>query len=81
MSQATYHLQHKCSLILRLWRSENSAEHDWRAAVEIPEVGKRYGFSSLEQLFAFLIDFTEDNCDVRSIDHEEKENNRRETAI
>ena len=38
---------------------------DWQASVEILKTGKRIGFSSLEQLFAFLIDFTEANCDVQ----------------
>ncbi|HSB66190.1 MAG TPA: hypothetical protein VLD65_06400 [Anaerolineales bacterium] len=52
----------KCSFILRLWRVNQSDTPDWRASVEIPETGKRIGFASLEQLFAFLINFTETDC-------------------
>jgi len=68
------HKNSKCSLILRLWRIENSAEPDWRASMEIPETGKRIGFSSLEQLFAFLIDFTESSFDFNLVNDTEKEN-------
>jgi len=57
-------MNNKCSLILRLWRVESSEPPVWRASVEITDTGKRIGFASLEQLFAFLIDFTEINCDL-----------------
>jgi len=69
-------LSHKCSLILRLWREEQPASHDWRASVEIPDTGKRFGFATLEQLFAFLIDFTETNCDDHIIDKRSLEGNK-----
>jgi hypothetical protein len=59
------HPNNKCSLILRLWQVERTNPPDWRASVEIPETGKRIGFSSLELLFAFLIDFTDTNCDLQ----------------
>jgi len=62
-----------CSLILRLWQIENPNEGDWRASIEIPEAGKRIGFSSLEQLFAFLINFTEIDCDPRKMEANRKE--------
>jgi hypothetical protein len=62
------HLNNKCSFILRLWRVEQSDAPDWRASVEIPETGKRIGFASLEQLFAFLIDFTETNCGLQPME-------------
>lgn len=52
----------KCSFLLRLWRVGQSEKASWHASIEIPETGKRIGFASLEQLFAFLIDFTEINC-------------------
>jgi hypothetical protein len=54
----------KSSFILRLWRVEHSEEASWLASLEIPETGKRIGFASLEQLFAYLIDFIETNRDV-----------------
>lgn len=59
---------HKCSFILRLWRPEQSKSTSWQATIEIPETGKRVGFANLEQLFAFLMDFTEHNCDPNSIE-------------
>lgn len=61
----TTSVSHKCSLILRLWRDGQSEQPDWRASVEIPETGRRIGFASLEQLFAFLIEFTEADCHVQ----------------
>ncbi len=61
------HLTKKCSLILRLWQSENSTGQNWRASVEIPEDGERFGFSSLEQLFAFLVDYTETSCNLQLV--------------
>jgi hypothetical protein len=71
------HMNNKCSLILRLWRNENSSDRIWRASVEIPEASKRFGFSSLEQLFAFLIDFTDANCDNQFVENKKKENKYR----
>jgi len=62
------HPNKKCSFILRLWREVQSDTLDWRASVENPETGKRIGFSSLEQLFVFLIDFTETNCDMQPME-------------
>lgn len=61
-------LIHKSSLILRLWKEDLPGAHDWRASVEIPETGRRIGFASLEQLFAFLIDFSECNCDMGQLE-------------
>ncbi len=49
----------KCSFILRLWQVKQSNTPDWRVSLEIPETGQRIGFASLEQLFAYLIDFVE----------------------
>ncbi len=53
-------------MILRLWRMENSTDSSWRASVEI-QSGQRFGFSSLEQLFVFLIDFTENSCEIKNL--------------
>ncbi len=64
---------HKCSLILRLWREEQPGAHEWRASVEIPEAGRRFGFASLEQLFAFLIDFTDTDCEMGHIENKDQE--------
>ena len=62
------HPNNKCSFILRLWREEQSDTLNWRASVEIPETGKRIGFAGLEQLFAFLIDFTEINSNLQPME-------------
>ena len=54
---------HNCSYILRLWRVDQSRPADWRASLEIPGTGKRIGFASLEQLFAYLMELSEnDRC-------------------
>ncbi len=42
------------SFVLRLWRG-NSISSGWQASVEDARTGDRYGFSSLEELFAFLM--------------------------
>jgi hypothetical protein len=56
----------KCSFILRIWLSDSTKENGWRASLEIPESGKRIGFASMEQLFAYLLNFTEISCDLQS---------------
>lgn len=62
LSERTHYQNNTCSFVLRLWSIERAGATNWRASVEIPETGKRIGFASLEQLFAFLIDFTDSNC-------------------
>ncbi len=47
------------SYILRLWRAEQAGDANWRASLEDPRSGERFGFTYLEQLFAFLIELTE----------------------
>ena len=47
------------SYILRLWRVEQAGVTNWRASLENPRSGERFGFTCLEQLFAFLIELTE----------------------
>jgi hypothetical protein len=42
------------SYILRLWCE--APDRCWRASLEDPRTGKRMGFASLEQLFAFLME-------------------------
>jgi hypothetical protein len=46
------------SYLLRLWRATSAGKLVWRASLEAPHTGLRYGFASLEQLFAFLKDQT-----------------------
>ncbi len=58
-SDLVFHKNNKFSFILRLWRADQSKMTNWQASIEIPETGKRIGFASLEQLFAFLLEFTD----------------------
>jgi len=67
------HPNNKCSFILRLWREVQSDTFNWRASIEIPETRKRVGFASLEQLFAFLLDISEKNCDLKLLEVKTKE--------
>ncbi|MBN1886384.1 MAG: hypothetical protein JW850_00275 [Thermoflexales bacterium] len=46
------------SYMLRLWETSSEDDHIWRASLESPGSGKRLGFASLEELFAFLKDET-----------------------
>ena len=41
--------------LLHLWQCAGQ----WRASLETPKTGKRLGFASLEQLFAYLMDSVE----------------------
>jgi hypothetical protein len=50
---------HNRSYILRLWCSDEPQAGDWRASLEDPSTGERFGFSSLEQLFAFVMELSE----------------------
>lgn len=49
------------SYLLRLWRNEGTESTDWRASLEILGNGERIGFSSLEELFTYLMDQTTTN--------------------
>jgi len=47
------------SYVLRLWRADEPQTADWHASLEDPSTKERFGFSSLEQLFAFLMELSE----------------------
>jgi hypothetical protein len=47
------------SFILRLWRADEQEAGNWHASLEEPSTGERFGFASLEQLFAFLMELSE----------------------
>ena len=47
------------SYILRLWRADEPQTSEWHASLEDPSTKERFGFSSLEQLFAFLMELSE----------------------
>ena len=46
------------SYLLRLCGVEKT-DHCWRASLEDPRTGRRIGFATLEQLFAFLMEQVE----------------------
>jgi hypothetical protein len=47
------------SYILRLWCAGEPEAGNWHASLENPSTKERFGFSSLEQLFAFLMELSE----------------------
>ncbi len=44
------------SFLMRLWRTDRDVSSGWRASLEDPRTGQRFGFASLEQLFAFVLE-------------------------
>ena len=46
--------QRYLAYMLRLWQVSSDRDPIWRASVESPHSGERYGFANLEMLFAFL---------------------------
>lgn len=47
---------HYRAYLLRLWQSGEKETATWRALLEDPRTGERYGFADLASLFAFLND-------------------------
>jgi hypothetical protein len=47
------------SYLLRLWQADRSGGTGWRASLEDPHSGDRFGFGNLEELFAFLMERAE----------------------
>jgi hypothetical protein len=41
--------------LLRIWREKKAGLYNWRASLESSETGEKKGFSSLEDLMAYLI--------------------------
>ncbi|MHB1319643.1 MAG: hypothetical protein ACYCYF_13590 [Anaerolineae bacterium] len=52
-------LLHRRSYLLRLWCAGEPGTGNWQASLEDPFTGERVGFSSLEQMFAFLMELSE----------------------
>ncbi len=42
------------SFLLRLWQTESKEDLVWRASLESSRTEERWGFASLDELFAFL---------------------------
>lgn len=55
------------SYLLRMWPAGNKGQTPWRASLDNSRTGERIGFSSLEELFDFLLRqtaiVTEENTD------------------
>ena len=47
------------SYLLRMWSTEQGEATCWRASLEDPHTGERFGFASLEELFSFLTEKVE----------------------
>jgi len=54
------------SYILRLWCVDELQAAVWHASLEDPSTKERFGFSSLEQLFAFLMELSERDSGIPS---------------
>lgn len=54
------------SYILRLWCAGEPLTAEWHASLEDPSTGERFGFATLEQLFAFLMELTESDSGMSS---------------
>ncbi len=55
------HPGHSHSYVLRLWHADESQTAEWRVSLEDPRTRERFGFSSIEQLFAFVMELYEKN--------------------
>jgi len=53
------HPIHSRSYILRLWCAGEPGAGNWYASLEDTSTRERFGFSNLEQLFAFLMELSE----------------------
>ncbi len=57
------------SYLLRLWRAGRARSEFWRASLEEPHSGRKFGFANLEQLFAFIMERTERETTPSQADH------------
>ncbi len=57
-------LTHSRSYILRIWCADEPQIADWHASLEDPHTGERFGFSSLEELFAFVMELSEQEASM-----------------
>ncbi len=66
-------LPRRFSFLLRMWCVDETGRSNWRASLEMPETGKRIGFASLEQLFIYLVDLSENQKDLQDQENMRKE--------
>jgi hypothetical protein len=50
--------------LLRLWQMSEEGQVGWRASLENAHTGKRQGFSSLDDMFAYVMRQTGSKCDA-----------------
>ncbi len=62
------------AFLLRMWCVDEIGRSNWRASLEMPETGKRIGFASLEQLFMYLIDLSENQNDAQDQENAGRDN-------
>lgn len=58
--------QHR-SYLLRIWRAD-TLDSCWRASLEDPRTNRRFGFPSLEEMFAFLMEQVERDVKGESVE-------------
>ncbi len=46
------------SYLLRVWNTDELGGFNWQASLENPKTGDRIGFTSLEELFVYLLNLT-----------------------
>ena len=61
----------RITFLLRLWCEGQTGGSNWRASLELPGDGKRIGFASLEEMFIYLIDYSEGCNNVQETENKE----------
>ena len=65
------------SYLLRLWPAEDKGDIVWRASLESSHTDERWGFASLDALFAFLRQQTAGTFDSREGEGEARRRSER----
>jgi hypothetical protein len=65
------------SFLLRLWQTESKGDLVWRASLESSGTEERWGFASLDELFAFLRQQTAGTSDSSAGKGEARRQNER----
>ena len=65
------------SFLLRLWQTESKGDLVWRASLESSDTEERRGFTSLDELFAFLLQQTAGTSDSSAGKGEARRQNER----
>jgi hypothetical protein len=63
------------SFLLRLWSIMDKGKQEWRASLESVESGEKHGFTSLEELLAYISQLTasEDQVSAQAREGEAQE--------